>query len=176
MAGDARREDNPRQCSASCRVRRSQNHEAQSHFRARDAARPSSQYQVHSLSLFSRQLLPLPLLVLGSANTKPSRFTISPSRCSIGFKSIGPSNAKVWKFPARRRGSTAAGSSAKRDASTYGPAGADQAEQDRRSKYAIEARLLHVSRETICWNSHTGKTGVSPPSIKRFFHDSRDIL
>jgi hypothetical protein len=52
-----------------------------------------------------------------SANTKPSRSTMSPSAQRIGRPNSGPSWTKVWNSPFSPQGSTPGGSSASRRSS-----------------------------------------------------------
>ena len=58
-----------------------------------------------------------PHAAVTSANTKPSRTTMSPSAQAIGRLKIGPAWTKVWNSPFSPQGSTPGGSSASRRSS-----------------------------------------------------------
>src|SRR5215469_9435489 len=57
-----------------------------------------------------------------SQKTKESRSTTWPARTRTGERKMGPSKTKVWNSPYSPHGSTPAGKSSKKEASSWRPA------------------------------------------------------
>jgi glyceraldehyde 3-phosphate dehydrogenase len=98
-----------------------------------------------------------------SANTNPSRVSITPARTAIGSENIGPAETQVWNSPFSPQGSTPGGNSASSVRSNARPAklagslrGSTQVKCALRPPAIISSASARVSRP------HRGNSGAIP--------------
>src|SRR5262249_61013526 len=108
-----------------------------------------------------------------SANTNPSRETISPRSTSSGRSNIGPAVTQVWNSPFSPQGSTSRGSASRKRASQDSPAkkgesrrGSTQTTVARRPPASISFASRRVSRPQ---SGKTGSTHDPASSSSRHF-------